>query len=192
MTKTLVGRILAMRPGRCAQRAWESHISSFSAEQNEQADRVIMQINDAVRAFAIDIEALRRTQPAADGPNLSADLSHIPADLSDLPRELPFHGHTLKLKAIGLWPRALVSAISRSAKEQYCVLYECERFLNCSDRAPALAFHDRLVGMMLIDRVPPEQLPDILRAQLRRMYWQLEHHIAAEARLGCSIRPADI
>jgi hypothetical protein len=44
--------------------------------------------------------------------------------------------------------------------------------------------HEDLGGMMFIDRVPPERLPEVLREQLKKMYECLEHHVEEEAALG--------
>jgi hypothetical protein len=87
------------------------------------------------------------------------------------------------------------------------VHYTCDDFFNCRDHAsnvvgetvdlvsPHVAIEllfgpsDRLRGNMLIDRVTPHELPDLLRGTLTRMYLDVEAFIRKELAEGCSIRP---
>jgi len=66
-------------------------------------------------------------------------------------------------------------------RQQYLVFYGCDQFFDCKPRVPTFGAHGHLAGMMTLDRVPPAQLPDILRDQLRIMYWELEREVEEEA-----------
>jgi len=130
-----------------------------------------------------------------DGLITSADLKrHLPA-------KLPFHGHTLKRGSI-------VCALH----PVYLVTYRCDQFFDCeSVPRPSVEVFSRwgerpdgsevlvvtettsppkkhLEGVMTFKRFPAQQLPDILRNQLRIMYWRLEAHIKKAATNGWSVR----
>jgi hypothetical protein len=77
------------------------------------------------------------------------------------------------------------------------VHYTCDDFFNCRDHVSdvvgetALLFDppERLTGNMVIDRVTPHELPDLLRGTLTRMYLGVEAFLRKELAEGCSIRP---
>ena len=111
------------------------------------------------------------TEEYDDGLNKKAHLErHLPAELS-------FHGHILKRSQIRLWHGP------GEFQWQYLVDYKCDKFFHCASG------HEDLWGMMFVNRVPPEQLGDVLPKQLRIMKEQLEQDVAHEVAQGCSIRP---
>jgi hypothetical protein len=120
----------------------------------------------------------RPQEDANDGLITAADLKR------HLPVTLPYRGRTLE--------RFVFDAHQNERGElQYDVEYICGEFFDCP---PALTededTHGILIGTMTFERVPRERLGEVLREQLRDMYWELEVHVDQEVYKGCLVRPA--
>jgi len=158
-------------------------------------------IQDAPRPWRYRPPTLERPDLYDDTDDGLITIAHLE---SHLPDELPFQGHSFKRQMIGRrW------SDTKLTRPQYIVIYKCDQFFNCdppvrpwypkakmAEQYGMLALpitestHEDLGGMMFIDRVPPERLPEVLREQLKKMCERLEQHVEEEAALGCSIRPA--
>src|SRR5262249_34465650 len=116
--------------------------------------------------------------PAAGGMRPTGRIS---GRHSHLPAEIPFHGHTLHRGWV-LW--VLI-------EERYVVFYECPLFFSRKGES-TLPGLERLGRGMAFARIPAEQLPGIVQAQLEIMHKKLELEVEEEALNGWSIRPAGI